>query len=222
MSHSRFERSHLFPREEFLASQNNLEDQMAPDLASESTSSSQEISSSSNRFRNLPNLHHPRLLIHKLSPANRHHLIPRLANSHDDAQLVLRCAAEIAPLVSQTDYNRPYNISHAKALRDFYLVDLRRADVLLSDERGKDVAAGMLAGGAEGEDREGRLAGVGARDATQDDCAGFGNEGASGAGDGESGLGCGFCCRWLGAQGACEGGVDVRGLDVRSCAGVVG
>lgn len=50
----------------------------------------------------------------------------------------------------------------------------------------------MLSGGAESEDGEVGLARVGARYAAEDDGAGFGNQRACGAGDGDCGLRSGF------------------------------
>lgn len=129
----------------------------------------------SNRLRDLPRLFPTSLLVQKLLPADRNHLVARLAHSHDNSKFILRRAAEIAPLVSQTDDHSSHNISHPEALRDLDFVDLCRANVLLTDDGRERVTAGVLAGDSEGENREVGLSRVGARDATEDDCAGLGN-----------------------------------------------
>jgi hypothetical protein len=141
------------------------------------------VPASSHRLRNLPRLLPSGPLIHELLPTNRHHLIARLTNSHHNTKLVLRRAAEIAPLVSQTDHHSPHHVSNPEALRDLDFINFRRANILLPDRSRKDVAARVLASRAEREDGEVGLARICACDAAEYYGASFRDQGTGGASD---------------------------------------
>lgn len=140
----------------------------------------------SNRLGHFPQLLCTSFGILEFPPIDRKHLISPFARGQDHTQLISRGTEIITLLVSQTDHHSSYDISHPETLGDLDLVDLRRANVLLPDQRGEGVSANVLASRAKCHYRNGCLSRVRARDLAENYASDFREESAYDSVDRES------------------------------------
>jgi len=84
----------------------------------------------SKRLSHLPRLPPPRDRIHKLLPADGMHLVSRLTQGHDDAELVAGGADVVRALVAQTDHHATHDVADSKAICYPHAVFFRCAHVL--------------------------------------------------------------------------------------------